>query len=131
MAASDDFWEGCKRGELVIQACRNCGRSQHFPRVVCHFCLSTDLESRRSSGKGTLLTFSTVYRAPSPEFESMIPYTLGIVRLEDEGVQLMAQILGAEDDFELDMPVTVDFVQSPLGPVQPAFRPVATSGKKA
>jgi hypothetical protein len=123
MSDSDDFWEGCRRGQLVIQACRTCGRSQHFPRARCHFCMGNDLESRPSSGRGTLLTYSTVYRAPTPEFVDLVPYTLGIVRLDEEGVQLMARILAPEEELSLDMPVTVDFYDSPLGPTMPGFRP--------
>lgn len=122
MSEADDFWDGAQRGVLVIQACRNCGRCQHFPRARCHFCSSTDLESRPSSGRGTLITYSTVYRAPSPEFAELIPYTLGMVHLDEEDVQLMARILEDEADLALDQAVTVDFFQSPLGPVMPAFR---------
>ncbi len=122
MSDSDDFWAGVQRGELVIQACRTCGRYQHFPRARCHHCLGDDLESRPSTGHGTLVTFSTVLRPPSPEFVDLVPYTLGIVRLDVEEVQLMARILGDEPDLDLDMPVTVEFVDSPLGPRMPAFR---------
>jgi uncharacterized OB-fold protein len=119
---SDEFWAGCDRHELVIQACRSCGRSQHFPRNRCHFCHSTDLESRSSRGVGSLLTWSTVHRAPSPDFADLVPYTLGIVRLQPEGVQLMARIMDPEEDLVLDMPVEVEFVRTPLGPIMPAFR---------
>ena len=125
MGDSDDFWAGCSRGELVIQACADCGRYQHFPRARCHFCMSDRLDSRVSTGNGTLLTYSTVYRAPSPEFAPLVPYTLGVVRLDLEQVQMMARILGEEEEFTLDMPVTVDFWQSPLGPIMPAFSPVS------
>jgi len=122
MADSEMFWQGAESGVLVIQRCRSCGRSQHFPRARCHFCLGEDREGRTSSGHGTLLTFSTVHRPPSPEFADLVPYTLGIVRLDEENVQVMARILEAEDDLELDLPVTVDFTASPLGPIMPAFR---------
>jgi len=122
MADSEMFWQGAESGVLVIQRCRSCDRSQHFPRARCHFCLGEDLEACTSSGHGTLLTFSTVHRPPSPEFADLVPYTLGIVRLDEENVQVMARILEAEDDLELDLPVTVDFTASPLGPIMPAFR---------
>ena len=42
--------------------------------------------------KGTVLTFTTVYRAPLPVFKEMLPYVIAIVDM-DEGFRVMANAL--------------------------------------
>src|SRR5699024_1990343 len=45
---SDDtrfFWDGLKKGKLLIQHCRSCGKLQHPPGPVCSHCQSFDLDS--------------------------------------------------------------------------------------
>jgi hypothetical protein len=86
------FREGLKRGELLIQKCDSCGRLNMYPRYACPFCQSERLTWQRSTGRGTLHSF-TVLRAGAPEgFEADLPYALGVVKL-DEGVQLLARLL--------------------------------------
>ena len=41
---------------------------------------------------GTVLSFTTVYRAPLPVFKDMVPYVIAIVDL-DEGFRVMANAL--------------------------------------
>ena len=107
---SQPFWDGLAEGRLRLQRCSACGLHQTFPQLHCRRCLSRDLAWVDAAGTGTLISYSTVHRAPSPEFADKIPYVLGIVRL-DEGVQMVA-LLGVdhEDELELDLPVraTVD-----------------------
>ena len=38
------FWDGCARGELLLQRCRDCGKPYFYPRPVCPACGSTDVE---------------------------------------------------------------------------------------
>ena len=87
------FWEGVASGQLRIKRCANCGRHLHPRRIFCPQCSAPDLEWLTASGEGTVYTFSTVYRSPSPEFEA--PYTNGIVQLA-EGVHLFGRLIGKE-----------------------------------
>jgi uncharacterized OB-fold protein len=106
------FWEGVASGELRIKRCANCGRHLHPRRIFCPQCSAHDLEWLTASGEGTVYTFSTVYRSPSPEFEA--PYTNGIVQLA-EGVHLFGRLIGKEHDrIEIGDTVTVTF-----GPLRP------------
>jgi uncharacterized OB-fold protein len=95
--ASIGFWEGARQGKLVLSHCCTCGQYIHYPSTACDRCLSTDLEWREVSGIGTVESFTTVYRAFSPEFADDVPYTAALVRL-DEGTQLLTWLTGVEPD---------------------------------
>ena len=85
------FWEGCTSGELRFQRCNECGHVQLIPRSLCENCHGTDLRWHRSSGQGTVLSFTEVFRAPVPAFKSMVPYVIVLVNM-DEGFRLMANV---------------------------------------
>lgn len=102
-------WEAAKRGKLAIQHCRACGKYIHYPSSLCENCLSENLEWREVTGRGTIESFSTVYRAFSPEFRVDLPYTVALVRL-DEGFLLLTWLTGvAPQHVRFDMPVEVTF----------------------
>jgi hypothetical protein len=103
---SKPYWDGLKQGRIRLQRCLACGRCQDFPQARCRHCLHDQLDWIDASGNGTLHTYSTVYRAPSPEFAADVPYVVGLVKLP-EGIQLMARILvDDEQTLSLDMPLT-------------------------
>ncbi|MSQ57122.1 MAG: hypothetical protein EXR35_06315 [Limnohabitans sp.] len=110
---SKPYWDGLVQGLIRIQRCIACGNCQDFPQGRCRHCLSENLAWIDASGSGTLLTFSSVHRAPSPEFSKYIPYIVGMVSLP-EGIQLMSRIL-VEDESELvlDMPMSAKPIQWP------------------
>ena len=86
------YWDGCAEGELRYQRCAGCGHVQCIPRSLCEHCQNTDLQWHASRRLGTVLTFTTVYRAPLPAFKDMVPYVIAIVDL-DEGFRVMANAL--------------------------------------
>ena len=52
------FYDWCARGELRFQRCTRCGAFRHIPRELCAKCGSFDSEWARSSGRGTVFTFT-------------------------------------------------------------------------
>lgn len=90
-AETSAFWEGCKRGELRFQRCSGCSHVQLIPRSICEHCHGTELAWHRSSGKGTILSCTEVFRAPVPSFKAMVPYDIVLVDM-DEGFRLMANV---------------------------------------
>jgi len=103
------YWEGCGRGEIVLQRCLDCGRVQHRPRALCAHCLSSDIEHFVASGRGHVYTFTITWQNQVPGFREACPYVLAYVQLE-EGPRLMTNIVGcAPDDVRIDMPVVADF----------------------
>lgn len=87
------FWEGCDRGELLVQRCAACGNCNWFPRRYCHTCSSDDLVWEQASGRGTIETFSVVHRPMNPSFKDEVPYTLALVSIP-EGPTFLTRIVG-------------------------------------
>ncbi len=91
-AQTQSYWDGAAAGELRYQCCLGCGLVQRIPRSLCEQCQSHQLEWRKSQRIGTVLTFTTVYRAPLPVFKDMVPYVIAIVDM-DEGFRVMCNAL--------------------------------------
>lgn len=103
------FWEGCKRHELLIQKCSQCGAHWFPPSVMCRECLSTEWTHVQASGKGRVYTFAIYHRVYHPSFADDVPYAIGVVELE-EGPRMTTNIVGcAPHDVYCEMPVEVVF----------------------
>ncbi|PZW39307.1 hypothetical protein C8P66_13042 [Humitalea rosea] len=114
------YWEALTRRELVLKYSPAAGRYYHPKRIVCTETGSDALEWRRASGRGTIYSFSEVHRAPSPAFAASVPYTVGIVALE-EGVHLFTRLIANPGPIAIGAPVTVDFRVLEGGVLLPVF----------
>ena len=117
------FWDACERGQLTVQRCSNCNNIQHYPRVRCTNCRSTELSQVPVGGTGTVRTF-TINRVPvSAAFKADLPYVVALVELV-EGPCMMANILNcAPEQVHIGMSVSVLFEQR--GEVHlPQFQPI-------
>ncbi len=90
------FWEACRRHELVLPFCGDCGKPHLPPGPVCPHCFSDRISWRKASGRGRISTFVVVHKAWFPAFAGDIPYTVAQVELE-EGPRLTASIADAPD----------------------------------
>jgi len=75
----DKFVELLDEGKVAGTRCKNCGAAFFPPRADCFECLSSDMEWFEISGPGELLSFSTLFYAPTG-FEGDLPYTIAVVR---------------------------------------------------
>jgi uncharacterized protein len=101
-----EFWEGAKRGKLMLQFCTETKRFQHFPRPVSLSTGRKTVEWREASGYGTVYSW-TVTRSPWPGHEQRIPYICAYVEL-DEGVRFLCNLVDCEEnEIEIGMPVEV------------------------
>jgi uncharacterized OB-fold protein len=117
------YWEGCGRGELVLQRCRACDTVQHKPRAICATCLSSDLDHFVASGRGTVYSYTVTHQNGLPGFREACPYVLAYVDLE-EGPRLMTNVVGCEpDSVRIGMAVTVDIVATGDAVGVPRFVP--------
>ncbi len=99
------FWEGTRAHQLRLQRCRDCRKHIFYPRLVCPFCLSDNLDWVTASGKGKVYSYTVVRRAMHPAFREDVPYVLAIVELE-EGPRLTTNIIGVvPEEVRVDMPV--------------------------
>ena len=104
---TQDFWEGLRRGEIVLKRCNGCGYYIHTPAPVCRNCLSTDIGNARMSGRGKVYSFIVTHHVVTPGFEDDAPYVVALVELEEqEGLRLVTNIVGCSPgDVRVGMPV--------------------------
>jgi uncharacterized OB-fold protein len=103
------FWEGCKRGELLLEKCNDCGNLIHPPLPLCPVCQSQSLGWIKSSGKGTVYSFEIVRMSPHSILDAKVPYNVVLVDLA-EGPRLVSNLVDcAPEEIEIGMPVEVVF----------------------
>ena len=91
------------------------------PARVCASCGDAALAWERSEGRGTLYSWTVVWRPQHPKFE--VPYAPAIVRL-DEGFWMLTALIGCEpEDLCADLPVVVEFHPATDDVILPYFRP--------
>jgi uncharacterized OB-fold protein len=119
------FWEGTKRGELLIQKCNGCGELIFYPEPRCPRCDAADFSWVKSSGRGKVVTFTVVEKGAPPEFWIDQPFVLAIVEL-DEGVNIGTNVVGLDNpyDVKIGMEVEVEFKDITEEISLPLFRPV-------
>lgn len=118
------FWAGVEQHELRVKWCTACARAFHPKRIVCTVCGSDALDWKRVSGRGKVYSFSEIHRASSPVFQASVPFTVGVVAL-DEGVYLLSRLIAAPGlgsaAIRIDAPVQVDFRVLEEGKLLPVF----------
>ncbi|MGH7822505.1 MAG: Zn-ribbon domain-containing OB-fold protein [Candidatus Binatia bacterium] len=120
---SVEYWEGCKRGELLVEKCGACGHLRFPPAIVCPRCLSTERRWERMSGRGKVYTFIVVHRPQHPAFYEDVPYNVAIIEL-DEGPRMHSRIVGCpNEEIRIGMPVEVAFEKKNDDVTMPYFRP--------
>lgn len=117
-----EFWEGCKRHELLFQKCEDCGTFRFPPRAICPKCMSMNFKWIKSSGSGEVYTFSIVYQPFGPGWD--IPYTVAIIQLE-ENIRILSNIVECKpEDVKIGMKMEVCFDDVTDKITLPKFRPV-------
>ena len=122
---SKPFWDGAKRHELLIQKCKDCQKFVFYPKVVCPFCLSDNLEWVKASGRGKVYSYMVVYSYQPQAFAEDVPYVVAIIDLE-EGVRLMSNVVECDPEtVRCDMNVTVVFDDVTEEFTLPKFKPLS------
>ncbi len=116
----EQFYKFLSQEKLMASKCQKCGKIHLPPRPVCDNCYGQDFVWVEVSGKGRLLTYTIIHVAP-PQFQSLSPYTVGIVQLEN-GLNLPGMISGvAEDKLKVGMELTIDFKACSAGQEWPQW----------
>jgi uncharacterized OB-fold protein len=120
---SRPYWEAAKQGRLLVKKCNACGRLHHYPRPFCPTCWSDDVEWHEVSGRGTVYTYSIVFKNDLTPFSEWGAYVPGIVELE-EGPRLMTNIVDCpHDQLAVGLPVVAVFRDLTDEWAAPDFRP--------
>ena len=84
-----------------------------------------DLDWVKSSGRGTVWSFTVTKRNRDPLFAHMVPYVLAYVELE-EGVKMMTNVVECDpESVRIGMPVEVVFEDVNEQVTIPLFKPLA------
>lgn len=133
-ADTQPFWDGCRRGELLVQRCAACARWLWQPRPLCSFCQTPDPVWTRVSGEGNVASW-TVMRPPVlPAYADKVPFVILLVEL-DEGVRLLGYLVddsgallrsdGTAERLCMGMRVALRF-HDQAGTILPCWTPVPT-----
>jgi uncharacterized OB-fold protein len=104
----ESFYNFVSAGKLMGAKCRRCGQLLVPPKPMCSACFSTDLKWKELPREGTLQTYTVIHVSPK-QFQGLVPYAVGIVKLDDDA-QLPGMIRGVPPDkLKVGMNLTVDF----------------------
>jgi len=122
-----EFWAAAKRGELLVQRCKDCEKNIFYPREICPKCQSKNVEYIKATGRGKLFTFSLVEKGAPPDFKDMQPYVICLVNL-DEKVRIGSMLVGFDDYWALKPGQEVEVVFDPVTDEisLPKFKPVGS-----
>ena len=104
----EQFYKYIIQGKLMGGKCKKCGKVHLPPRPLCDNCFSKEFEWKEIPQKGKLLTYTVIHVAPT-QFQSMTPYAVGIIQLEN-GAKIPGMIRGvALEQIKIGMALTIDF----------------------
>jgi uncharacterized OB-fold protein len=119
------FFEGARRGQLMVQKCAKCGELRFPPHEICTRCLGTGAAWVAVSGRGEVYSFNIMHQVYHPGFATEVPYAVVVVKL-DEGVKFVSNLVGVKPaDIKCGMPVEVTFEKLSDQVMLPKFRPRA------
>lgn len=118
------FWEGCRRGELLMQRCAECSRFRFHPRPLCPHCRTFAATWQRVSGDGVLYSFVICHPPVLPAFQANAPYAVALVELaEDPALRMVGGVLGAPpESLRIGQKLRVAFEEIADGVVLPQWR---------
>lgn len=117
------FWEATRDRRLLLQWCKVCAQSIHYPREFCPVCLGEDYEWRDSPGQGEIYAFNVMHRPGNRGMADQVPYVIALVTL-DEGVRMVTNIVGEEPaSLRVGMRVDVTWEALSDGRNLPLFEP--------
>lgn len=122
-APSQPFFDGARRGELMLRRCASCQRWLAPQVRYCPQCGATELNWERALGSGVLITWAVVHTPPHRDFADQVPFITGYVELA-EGPWMPARIVGSRgEDLRPGFALTVAFVHPTEGASYPVFGP--------
>jgi uncharacterized OB-fold protein len=111
------YFAAAAEGRLLLKICKDCGEMHHYPRSLCPFCWSSDVEWVDAKGTGSVYTFSVTRRGAGA------PYCIAYVTL-DEGPVMMANIVDTDlDEVRIGQRLKLVFKKSEDGTSIPMFTP--------
>jgi uncharacterized OB-fold protein len=121
------FFEGARRGQLMVERCDHCGTLRFPAHELCAKCLATGAKWVPVSGRGEIYSFNIMHQIYHPGFAAEVPYAVIVVKLE-EGPKFISNLVGIKPhEIKIGMPVEVTFERAGEDLMIPKFRPRAGS----
>ena len=86
------YWEACRKHQLLIQHCQDCGHYQFYPRSFCTECMAREPAWVQAGGYGTVASWTVVRRPVAEAYATDTPYVIALIKL-DEGPVMMSQVV--------------------------------------
>jgi uncharacterized OB-fold protein len=92
---SAPYWEGLRRGELLIQRCTACGGWQWGPEWICHQCHSFELGWTPIEARGRIYSWTRSVHPVHAALKEHPPYLIVVVELPHAGnIRMVGNLLG-------------------------------------
>ena len=118
-----EFFEGARRGQLMVHKCNGCGELNFPAYTICSKCLSTGGKWVPVSGRGEVYSFNIMHQVYHPAFAGEVPYAVVVVKLE-EGAKFVSNLIGIKpSEIRIGMPVDVVFEKMNDEVSLPKFQP--------
>jgi len=113
----EPYFAAAAEGKLMLKKCGDCGEYHHFPRALCPFCFSDQVQWVQAKGTGEIYSYSVSRRA------GPVVYCIAYVTL-DEGVKMLTNIVDCDlDTVKVGQKVKVTFKKTEGGVAMPVFAP--------
>jgi uncharacterized OB-fold protein len=121
------FFEGARRGQLMVQKCEGCGTLRFPAYEICSNCLSTRATWVPVSGRGEIYSYNVMHQVYHPGFAAEVPYAVVVVKLA-EGPKVVSNLVGVDPhQIRIGMPVEVTFEKMSDEVMLPKFRTRAST----
>jgi uncharacterized protein len=109
------FWQGARRGELLVQHCGSCEEPRFPPQPRCSRCHSVKVDWRRVSGAGNVWSW-VVPRPPLlPAFQDRSPFIVALVALRElPQIRMIGELAIASPGEVLELPSAVSLIGRPV-----------------
>ncbi len=94
---TQEFWDACANGELLLPSCGNCDHFRWPPGPMCPHCQTLGTKWVPSTGEGSIYSWTVVSNPPGPGLDADIPYLLALVEMS-EGPRLIGNVLDCPPD---------------------------------
>ncbi|MCH2170160.1 OB-fold domain-containing protein [Myxococcota bacterium] len=121
---SSPFWDACKKRELRLQRCADCGAFRHPPLAGCPSCASTRDEWALVGGRGRVYSHTTIYHPALPTVADEVPYNVVVVEFDDApGARIISNVLDAEpEEIHVGLELELHWDDCGDGVVLPRFK---------
>lgn len=121
---SKEFWDACKRHELVIQQCSACQHRRWPIGPACTRCLSSEFTWVNLSGKGEVWSWIVYHQAFNAAWSGDLPYNVALIKIDGGHTMISNLVEVAGNDIEIGQRVEVVFDDVTPEVSIPKFRPV-------